>query len=193
MSDCPLLPLTIGQHSVPAGFDLKVTSINMILHIPLSQAAGRLVLIGRGRVREKENHVCSAPWIRKTQELCGQACCCCFKWDEFLWWTAGVLFFWQLMAYEGMPFRSSPVWQMEFFRTCWTIGRDRCLWLICSGYKWNKIMQSISFLEPLTECLWVVCMVNRSMIDAHRSIKSFEKTIHGKNYLITPLLWWKYL
>lgn len=113
MSDCPLLPLTIGQHSVPAGFDLKVTSINMILHIPLSQAAGRLFLIGRGRVREKENRVCSAPWIRQTQELCGQPCCCCFKWDEFLWWTAGVLFFWQLMAYEGMRFRSSPVWQME--------------------------------------------------------------------------------
>ncbi len=69
MSDCPLLPLTIGQYSVPAGFDLKVTSINMILHIPLSQAAGRLVLIGRGTVREKESHVCSALWTLWTALL----------------------------------------------------------------------------------------------------------------------------
>ncbi|ROL18731.1 Dystrobrevin beta [Anabarilius grahami] len=51
MSACPLLPLTIGQHSVPVGFDLNMTSINMILHIPLSQAAGCLLLIVQGWCR----------------------------------------------------------------------------------------------------------------------------------------------
>jgi len=39
------------------GFDLNMTSINMILHIPLSQAAGCLLLIGQNR----ESRVCSAP------------------------------------------------------------------------------------------------------------------------------------